>query len=74
MKQFLVTLFLGFSMFASAQNKIIGTITDIQNKPLSRVTISIPEVHKETISDENGNYSLTNFFSVLINIISFFWC
>ncbi len=58
MKQFLVALFLGFSIVASAQNKVIGIITDNQNKPLSRVTISIPEVHKETISDENGNYNL----------------
>lgn len=75
MKQFLVTLFLGFSMFASAQNKIMGTITDIQNKPLSRVTISIPEVHKETISDENGNYSLTNLpsgkFRIVFSFVGF---
>jgi iron complex outermembrane receptor protein len=69
MKQFLVTLFLGFSILASAQNKVVGTITDIQNKPLSRVTISIPEVHKETISDENGKYSLTNLPSGKFKIV-----
>lgn len=75
MKQFLVTLFLGFSIVASAQNKVIGTISDLQNKPLSRVTISIPEVHKETISDENGTYSLTNLpsgkFKIVFSFIGF---
>lgn len=62
-------------MFASAQNKIIGTITDIQNKPLSRVTISIPEVHKEAISDENGNYNLSNLpsgkFKIVFSFVGF---
>ncbi|GEC78029.1 TonB-dependent receptor [Flavobacterium aquatile] len=75
MKQFLVALILGFSMFASAQNKIIGTITDNQNKPLSRVTISIPEVHKEAISDENGNYNLSNLpsgkFKIVFSFVGF---
>lgn len=75
MKQFLVALILGFSMFASAQNKVIGTISDNQNKPLSRVTISIPEVHKETISDENGNYNLTNLpsgkFKIVFSFVGF---
>lgn len=62
-------------MFASAQNKIIGTITDNQNKPLSRVTISIPEVHKEAISDENGNYNLSNLpsgkFKIVFSFVGF---
>jgi iron complex outermembrane recepter protein len=75
MKQFLVALFLGLSIVASAQNKIIGTITDNLNKPLSRVTISIPEVHKETISDENGKYSLTNLpsgkFKIVFSFVGF---
>jgi len=75
MKQFLVALILGFSMFASAQNKVIGTISDNQNKPLSRVTISIPEVHKETISDENGNYNLSNLpsgkFKIVFSFVGF---
>lgn len=75
MKQFLVALILGFSMFASAQNKVIGTISDLQNKPLSRVTISIPEVHKEAISDENGNYSLNNLpsgkFKIVFSFVGF---
>ena len=60
MKSFLLSLFLGFSIFVNAQNKIIGTITNAQNKPLSGVNIIISEIHKETISDEKGGYQLDN--------------
>jgi iron complex outermembrane receptor protein len=56
MKSFLIALFLGFSIFANAQNKVVGTISDKQNKSISGVNISIPELHKETVSDENGKY------------------
>ena len=58
MKSFFITLFLGCSIFASAQNKVVGVISDKQNLPISAVNISIPELHKETISDENGKYSI----------------
>ena len=51
---------MGFSLVATAQNKIVGTTSDKDNKPLPSVTISIPEIHKETISDANGKYALTN--------------
>jgi len=55
-----MTLFLGCSIFASAQNKVVGVISDKQNLPISAVNISIPELHKETISDENGKYFFSN--------------
>jgi len=60
MKLFLLALLLGFSIGAHAQNKVVGTIKDKQNKIVSGVTINIPELHKETISDENGTYSFIN--------------
>lgn len=60
MKSFFVTLFLGFSIVASAQNAITGTITNLENSPLDGVVIAIPELNKETISDANGNYTLQN--------------
>jgi iron complex outermembrane receptor protein len=60
MKLFYATLFLGFSLFASAQNKIVGIISDKDGKPLSNVIVSIPEIHKETISDADGKYTLSN--------------
>ncbi len=68
MKSFILALFIGFSLFTSAQNKVVGTITDKTNKPLSGVTISIPEVHIETTSDENGKYQLNNLSSRKLRI------
>jgi iron complex outermembrane receptor protein len=51
---------MGFAFVASAQNKIVGTISDKDNKVLSNVIISLPEIHKETVSDAHGNYILNN--------------
>jgi len=75
MKSFLIALFLGFSIFANAQNKVVGTISDKQNKSISGVNISIPELHKETVSDENGKYVLNNLpsgnFKITFSFIGF---
>jgi iron complex outermembrane receptor protein len=60
MKSLYIALFMGFSIVASAQNKIVGTISDKDNKPLPSVNISIPEIHKETVSDSDGDYTLSN--------------
>ena len=51
---------MGLSLFSYAQNKINGTITDEKNLPLVGVFVSLPELHKETVSDEKGNYNLKN--------------
>ena len=75
MKSFLLALLLGFSIVASAQNKVVGTIKDKQNRNVSGVTINIPELHKETISDENGTYSFINLpngsFRIVFSFIGF---
>jgi iron complex outermembrane receptor protein len=75
MNSFFIALFLGFSIFSNAQNKIIGVVNDDHNQPLSGVLISIPEVHKETISDESGNYELMNLpsgkFKIVFSFIGF---
>lgn len=75
MKSFLIALFIGFSIFANGQNKLNGSISDNHNKPLSGVTISIPEIHKETISDDSGNYFFTNLpsgtFKIVFSFIGF---
>jgi len=60
MKSFFIALLLGFSIFANAQNKVVGIISDKQNLPISAVNIAIPELHKETTSDENGAYFFNN--------------
>jgi len=75
MKSFLIALFIGFSILANAQNKVVGTISDKQNKSISGANISIPELHKETVSDEKGNYSFTNLpsgnFKIIVSFIGF---
>ena len=60
MKTFYISLLLVITAFSYAQNKFSGTILDQQNKPVPDATISIPEIHKETISNENGNFSFTS--------------
>ncbi len=75
MKSFLIALLIGFSIFANGQNKVFGVITDNQKKPLSGVIISIPEIHKETISDDLGNYTFNNLpsgtFKIIYSLIGF---
>ena len=51
---------MGFSFVATAQNKIVGTVSDKDNKALPNVIVSIPELHEETITDVGGNYVLSN--------------
>lgn len=60
MKSFLIALMLGFSLFVSAQNKVSGTVLDVKKQPISGVNISIPELHKEAVSDERGSYNFSN--------------
>jgi iron complex outermembrane receptor protein len=60
MKSLYFALMLGFSLVATAQNKIVGTVSDKNNKALPNVIVSLPEIHTETISDSDGKYSLNN--------------
>jgi iron complex outermembrane receptor protein len=75
MKSLFFTLFIGFTLFASAQNKISGTIADKNNKIIPNTIVSIPDIHKETITDENGKYVLTNLpkgnFKIVFSIIGY---
>ena len=60
MKKIITALFIGFAAILQAQNTISGTITDAKKQPLIGVSIYVPELHKGTSTDENGNYSLSN--------------
>ncbi|CAM3741313.1 TonB-dependent receptor [Flavobacterium saliperosum S13] len=75
MKLFLTTLFIGFSIVAFGQNTLIGTVSDHHNKPIESVTVSIPELHKETITDTNGTYTFNNLpngnFSITFSSIGY---
>lgn len=75
MKSFFLTLFLGLSLYASAQNKLSGIISDAKNKPIIGANVAIPELHKEVISDENGAYRFSNLpngsFKITISFIGY---
>ncbi|WP_284653794.1 TonB-dependent receptor [Flavobacterium terrisoli] len=75
MKSLYLILTLGLSLVASAQNKISGTVSDKDNKPLSNVIVSIPEIHKETITNDSGNYTLNNLptgnFKIVFSFIGY---
>ena len=60
MKKIIFALVLGFSTLMQAQNTVSGTVADSNNKALQGVSIYIQELQKGTLSDANGNYSLTN--------------
>lgn len=60
MKSIYMALLLGLTSFAVAQHKLSGTVSDAQGKAIFGVNISIPELHKETVSDENGRYQFSH--------------
>ncbi|WP_310379490.1 TonB-dependent receptor domain-containing protein [Flavobacterium sp.] len=60
MKKIIIALFIGFTAMLQAQNTVSGTITDAKNQPISGVSITAPELHKGTTTDQNGKYTLNN--------------
>ena len=60
MKIILRALILLGCLSVSAQNKLSGVITDVQNKPLFGVEVYANEIHKGTITNEKGVYNLKN--------------
>ena len=60
MKKIILALILGFTAMLHAQQKISGTVTNEKKEPLKGVTIEAPTLHKSTVTDENGQYSLTS--------------
>ena len=60
MKKYIIALFLGLSALVQAQNSLSGKLTDVQNKALPGVSVYMPELHKGTTTDAQGNYSFKN--------------
>jgi iron complex outermembrane receptor protein len=75
MKNILFALIVGLSAFSYAQNKVRGTIVDANNSPIPGATINLPEIHKETVSDSNGMFELTNLpsgrFQIVFSFVGF---
>jgi len=66
--KFIVFVMLMSYHIANAQNKITGRITDQDNLPLVGASIFVPDMNKGTISNENGQYELSNLPSGKIKI------
>ncbi|HWR93825.1 MAG TPA: TonB-dependent receptor [Flavobacterium sp.] len=60
MKKLILILFIVFSVYTQAQNSVSGRITDSHNTPLKGVSVHATEINKETISNENGEYIITD--------------
>lgn len=75
MKKFILLLLIGFSGIVYAQKNVSGTISDAKSVPINGVSVTIPELHKTTTSDQNGNYSLNNLpngnFKIIFNFYGF---
>lgn len=60
MKKIILILFIVFSVSIHAQNSVSGIITDSNNTPLKGVSIHATKLNKGTISNEKGEYTLTD--------------
>lgn len=68
MKKYIMALFIGFSAVLQAQNTILGTVTDTKNQPIKGVSVYASELHKGTVTDDNGKYTLTNLPNGKVNL------
>ena len=57
-----VLIFFVFFLFikVNAQNQIKGKVTDINNEPLIGASVSLPELNKVTITNQAGEYLISN--------------
>lgn len=61
MKKMIVIFFVMFlSIKVNSQNQIKGRVMDINNQPLIGASISLPELNKGTITNQNGEYFIKN--------------
>jgi len=61
MKKIVLFFFVLFLFLrANAQNQIYGKVTDNENIPLYGTTVFLPELNKGTITNEDGEYRISN--------------
>lgn len=66
----IILIFLVMFLFikVNAQNQIKGKVTDINNKPLIGASVFLPELNKGTITNQVGEYLISNCPNGKINI------
>ncbi|MFK7060143.1 TonB-dependent receptor [Flavobacterium oreochromis] len=69
MKQVLIALLLGFSVIGYSQNILKGKVTNGNKEQIKGVLISIPELHKEVMTDESGNFKFDKLASGSFSVI-----
>ena len=69
MKLFFISLFVGFSLFVNAQNSLSGTVSDENKMPLKNATVTIPELHKETKTTDEGKFQIRNLPSGTFTVV-----
>ena len=60
MKKYFLLLLSIYSINSFSQHTLSGKITDSNNNEISGVEIHLPQLHKGTVSDIDGNYSFQN--------------
>lgn len=61
MKKIVLIFFVLFLFIkVNAQNQIKGKVTDINNEPLIGASVSLPELNKGTITNQAGEYLISN--------------
>src|SRR5689334_21048190 len=58
-KLFLLFYLLFFSIVAAFSQTITGTVTDVDKKPISKVTIELQGSTRKALSDNAGKFSIT---------------
>ncbi len=60
MKHIFIALILGLTAISYGQNSISGTVTDSYDMPLAGASVYAPEIHKSTVTDADGKYTLNS--------------
>ena len=68
MKQLVCLLCIGISVSAVAQQRLSGIVTDNQNQAQAQVTVSIPELHLGTQTNEQGQFYFSNLPATQLNL------
>ncbi|MET3045753.1 TonB-dependent receptor [Flavobacterium covae] len=69
MRKKMIALLLGLNAIVYSQNILKGKVTNINKEEIKGVSISIPELHKETITDDFGNFKIDKLASGVFSII-----
>ena len=56
----MMIVFLTAALYASAQSKVRGTVTDEQGEPIMGASVIVDGTSNGTVTDLNGNFTINN--------------